>query len=133
MARSGVPAIGSVDELMELLHAHHAGPDAPGRDLGLRTAALLRRSHPYDKELQVAGLLHGLEGLPAAPGAEAAGALRALLGERVAGLLGGGAAAADAEVLHQAAQAGRAAGPDAGVVEDWRPVLELVAAGAYQL
>jgi hypothetical protein len=39
----------------------------------------------------------------------------------------------EAEALRQAAQAGRAAGLDAGVVEDWRPVLELVAAGAYQL
>ncbi|GAA0285147.1 hypothetical protein GCM10010302_24250 [Streptomyces polychromogenes] len=133
MARPGVPAIGSVDELMELLHARHAGPDAPGRDLGLRTAALLRRSHPYDKELQVAGLLHGLTEGPGLPGTEAAGALRALLGDRVAGLLAGGAGAADAEALHQAAQAGRAPGLDAGVVEDWRPVLELVAAGAYQL
>ncbi|MFD0374712.1 hypothetical protein [Streptomyces sp. NPDC127112] len=131
MAGSGVPVIGSVDELMELLHARHGGPRTPDRDLGLRTAALLRRSHPYDKELQVAGLVHGLGGLP---GAEAAEAVRALLGDRVARLLRGRTAAGeDAEALRQAADAGRTAGLDAGLVEDWRPVLELVAAGAYQL
>ncbi|MCF3178820.1 hypothetical protein IPZ70_02485 [Streptomyces polychromogenes] len=131
MAGSGVPVIGSVDELMELLHVRHGGPRAPDRDLGLRTAALLRRSHPYDKELQVAGLVHGLGGLP---GAEAAEAVRALLGDRVARLLRGRTAAGeDAEALRQAAEAGRTAGLDAGLVEDWRPVLELVAAGACQL
>ncbi|MFF2192053.1 hypothetical protein [Streptomyces sp. NPDC058157] len=143
MARSGMPSIGSVDELMELLHARRAGPDAPGRDLGLRTAALLRRSHPYDKELQVAGLIHGLihgpvrgpvHGPAGLPDTEAAEAVRPLLGDRVARLLRGPAAGGeDAEALHRAAEAGRAAGLDAGVVEDWRPVLELVAAGAYQL
>lgn len=139
MARSGVSSIGSVDELMELLHARQGGPDAAGPDLGLRTAALLRRSHPYDKELQVAGLVHGLLPGPAhgpaeLPGTEAAEAVRALLGDRVARLLRGPAASGeDAEALHRAAEAGRAAGLDAGVVEDWRPVLELVAAGAYRL
>ncbi|MFF4371652.1 hypothetical protein [Streptomyces sp. NPDC001594] len=135
MARSGVPSIGSVDELMELLRARQGGPDAPGTDLGLRTAALLRRSHPYDKELQVAGLVHGLAHGPAElAGTEAAEAVRGLLGDRVARLLRGPAAGGeDAEALHRAAEAGRAAGLDAGVVEDWRPVLELVAAGAYQL
>ncbi|GAA3256719.1 hypothetical protein Slala03_52820 [Streptomyces lavendulae subsp. lavendulae] len=147
MARSGVPAFGSVDELMDLLHAHHEAPDASDRDLGLQTAALLRRSHPFDKELQVAGLVHGLgrllsreacPGAPADPAERTAEAVRPLLGDRVARLLrppAPGAAGADpeAETLRQAARAGRAAGLDAGVVEDWRPVLELVAAGAYQL
>ncbi|MCX5380207.1 hypothetical protein [Streptomyces sp. NBC_00091] len=120
---------------MELLHAHHGGPGAPEYGHGLQTAALLRRSHPYDKELQVAGLVHGLGPLLSAGGHDAAEAVRPLLGDRVARLVrlhapaGGGDA--DAEALRQAAQAGRAAGLDAGVVEDWRPVLELVAAGAY--
>ncbi|MFF4643149.1 hypothetical protein [Streptomyces sp. NPDC001389] len=135
MAWSGVPAIGSVDELMELLRTRHGGPDTPDRDLGLRTAALLRRSHPHDKELQVAGLVQGLGGPAHAPGAGAAEAVGGLLGPRVARLLEGRTAGAgtDEEALHQAAQAGRGAGLDAGVVEDWRTVLELVAAGAYRL
>ncbi|MFJ9038947.1 HD domain-containing protein [Streptomyces sp. NPDC102406] len=38
--------------------------------------------------------------------------------------------AEDAVALRQAADAGKAAGLDAGVMEDWRPVLELVAAGS---
>ncbi|WSK67424.1 hypothetical protein OG295_03955 [Streptomyces sp. NBC_01276] len=144
MARSGVPAFGSVDELMDLLHAHHEAPDASDRDLGLQTAALLRRSHPFDKELQVAGLLHGLgrllppeggPGAPADPDGRTAEAVRPLLGDRVARLLRPPAPGAEpeAETLRQAARAGRAAGLEAGVMEDWRPVLELVAAGAYQL
>ncbi|WP_374103675.1 hypothetical protein [Streptomyces sp. ISL-86] len=44
------------------------------------------------------------------------------------------AADPDAEAavtLRQADDAGKVAGLDAGVMEDWRPVLELVAAGAY--
>lgn len=144
MARSGVPAFGSVDELMDLLHADHEASDAADRDLGLQTAALLRRSHPFDKELQVAGLVLGLGRLlaprcapegAAARAERAAEAVRPLLGDRVARLLRPHAPGVEpeAEALRQAAQAGRAAGLDAGVVEDWRPVLELVAAGAYQL
>lgn len=137
MAGTEVPAVvGSVEELMDVLRG------GPGVGHGLRAAALLRRSHPFDKELQVAGLLID----------QAAEAIRPLLGERVARLVrlqgpGGPAAAADpgadpyadpgddpdADSLSHAAEAGRAAGPDggAGVLEDWRPVLELVAAGAY--
>lgn len=144
MARSGVPAFGSVDELMDLLHADHEASDAADRGLGLQTAALLRRSHPFDKELQVAGLVLGLGRLLAPRGAaeaaaaraeRAAEAVRPLLGDRVARLLRPHAPGVEpeAEALRQAAQAGRAACLDAGVVEDWRPVLELVAAGAYQL
>ncbi|MFE2282900.1 hypothetical protein ACFXDJ_01790 [Streptomyces sp. NPDC059443] len=107
--------------------------DGPGGGHGLRTAALLRRSHPFDKELQVAGLLI----------AHPAEAIRPLLGERVARLvrlLVPGTPTPesdfDADALCHAAEAGRrATGPDAdadaGVLEDWRPVLELVAAGAY--
>lgn len=123
MAKSGVPAVvGSVGELMDLLRSGH------GDGHGMRAAALLRRSHPSDKELQVAGLLID----------QPAEVIRPLLGERVARLVrlhapGAPAHGADPDVdsLNQAAEAGRAAGLDAGVLEDWRPVLELVAAGAY--
>ncbi|MEV6617396.1 hypothetical protein AB0N31_26780 [Streptomyces sp. NPDC051051] len=58
----------------------------------------------------------------------------ALLGERVAWLVrrppwhGAAAADDDLAVLRQADEDGRAAGFDAGVLEDWRTVLELVAA-----
>ncbi|MER6983008.1 hypothetical protein [Streptomyces carpinensis] len=156
----------SVEELMDLLYACRgtAGPDRHGRrvdlhDHALRTAALLRRRRPADKELQVAGLVHGIGGLlaptaPAAtPGAQggdgagyvqaagaarAADAVRALLGERVARLVRQQAAAAegrradpvdeDALTLRQAREEARTDGPDAGVLEDWRTLLELVAA-----
>ncbi|MET8770019.1 hypothetical protein [Streptomyces sp. NPDC004658] len=125
----------SVEELMDLLHAgrpRHA----------LRTAALLRRSRPADKELQVAGLVRGI-GPVLCPGEEedrarsAAEAVRALLGERVFRLVRGDTvdpadpvdpADDDALRLRQAVEEGRTAGFDAGVLEDWRTVLELVAA-----
>ncbi|MEV6678183.1 HD domain-containing protein [Streptomyces erythrochromogenes] len=132
---------------MELLHA---GRD----DHALRTAALLRRSRPADKELQLAGLLHDI-GRMLRPGdgarhaVLAAEAVRPLLGERVARLVrlqapaaesggaggGGGAdrAAEDTEAaatLRQAYEAAGASGPDGGELEDWRPLLELVAAGS---
>ncbi|MFF9055191.1 hypothetical protein ACF09Z_29070 [Streptomyces erythrochromogenes] len=127
---------------MELLHA---GRD----DHALRTAALLRRSHPADKELQLAGLLQDI-GRMLRPGdgarhaVLAAEAVRPLLGERVARLVrlqapapaAGGAGGADrpgedaeaVATLRQAREAAGASGPDAGVLEDWRPLLELVAA-----
>nr|WP_145484157.1 MULTISPECIES: hypothetical protein [Streptomyces] len=120
----------SVEELMDLLHAgrtQHA----------LRTAALLRRGHPADKELQVAGLVQGIGPLPA-PGDEAdaahrlAAAVRPLLGERVFRLVRGDAGA-DGDVLRLAREEGRTAGSDAGVLEDWRTVLELVAARHHRL
>ncbi|MFD9083530.1 hypothetical protein [Streptomyces erythrochromogenes] len=129
---------------MELLHA---GRD----DHALRTAALLRRSHPADKELQLAGLLQDI-GRMLRPGdgarhaVLAAEAVRPLLGERVARLVrlqapapaDGGAGGADrpgedaeaVATLRQAREAAGASGPDAGVLEDWRPLLELVAAGS---
>ncbi|MBA9049648.1 MULTISPECIES: hypothetical protein [Streptomyces] len=116
----------SVEELMDLLHAgrpQHA----------LRTAALLRRGRPADKELQVAGLVQGIGPL-LAPGDEAdsgrraAAAVRPLLGERVCRLVRGDAGVADDDVLRLAREEGRTAGFDAGVLEDWRTVLELVAA-----
>ncbi|MEW2284095.1 hypothetical protein [Streptomyces sp. NPDC047841] len=118
----------SVEELMDLLHA--------GRPRqALRTAALLRRSRPADKELQVAGLVRGI-GPVLCPGDEAAGArgaaeaVRALLGERVSRLVRGDADPADDDALRlrQAGEESRTAGLDAGELEDWRTVLELVAA-----
>ncbi|WP_392960026.1 HD domain-containing protein [Streptomyces sp. LN245] len=102
----------SVEELMNLLHAcrdvhdipelTHSRPH-PGRgtpagdpvdlhDHALQTAALLRRGHPSDKELQVAGLVHDIghllrPGDYAGHADLAADAVRPLLGERVAGLV----------------------------------------------
>ncbi|MEV0182634.1 HD domain-containing protein [Streptomyces sp. NPDC050625] len=121
----------SVEELMDLLYAcrhQHA----------LRTAALLRRSRPADKELQVAGLVHGI-GRLLGPGDEsgqadrAADAVRPLLGERVSHLVRHhrgplGPADDDLQRLRQADEESRTAGFDAGVLEDWRTVLELVSA-----
>ncbi|MFG2292900.1 HD domain-containing protein [Streptomyces sp. NPDC048603] len=180
---------------MELLHACRGAWDTPDRsgdpvdlhDHGLQTAALLRRSHPADKELQVAGLVHDLGHL-LRPGDDAghaeagAAAVRPLLGARVARLVelhvpakrylatvepgralspqsaltmrtqGGPMSAAElrafvsdpeaeaAVILRQADDAGKVVGLDAGVMEDWREVLHLVAArararrhGTYQL
>ncbi|MFD7995795.1 hypothetical protein [Streptomyces mexicanus] len=163
-----------VEELMDLLYACRgaAGPEGRARGVdahthALRTAALVRRSRPADKELQVAALVQGLGPLlaPAAGAtgsertadtADEAGALRAadavrgLLGERVFRLVrqcaAGGAGRsgedatdtpgdADALLLRQAREEARAegAGPGPGVLEDWRTVLELVAAGACRL
>ncbi|MER5227005.1 hypothetical protein [Streptomyces flaveus] len=152
----------SVDELMDLLHAcrgawgtpdlRHSRPRPNGgslagsaldlHDHALQTAALLRRGHPSDKELQVAGLVHGI-GQLLHPGDEAghadhaADAVRSLLGERVARLVRLHAAPwddgpfdDDVLSLRQADEAGKVAGLNAGVLEDWRTVLELVAARA---
>ncbi|MET8857931.1 HD domain-containing protein [Streptomyces sp. NPDC004579] len=102
----------SVEELMDLLHAGRGVHDTPGlahsrlrpgagtpagdtvdlHDHALQTAALLRRGHPSDKELQVAGLVHDIGHL-LRPGDEAghaglaADAVRPLLGERVSGIV----------------------------------------------
>ncbi|MEU6597479.1 hypothetical protein [Streptomyces flaveolus] len=118
----------SVEELMDLLYAGRS-------QQALRTAALLRRSRPADKELQVAGLVRGIgpvlcPGDEAARARSAAEAVRALLGERVFRLVRGDADPADDDVLRlrQAREESRTAGFDAGVLEDWRTVLELVAA-----
>ncbi|MGW7102164.1 inositol oxygenase family protein [Streptomyces sp. NPDC054838] len=171
---------------MELLHACRGAWDTPDRsgdpvdlhDHGLQTAALLRRSHPSDKELQVAGLVHDLGNLlvpgdDAEHAGHAARAVRPLLGARVAQLVrlhvparrypattGPGRAlspqsaltlreqgglmdraevrafeadrdAAAAVILRQADDAGKVVGLDAGVMEDWRPVLQLAAAGQF--
>ncbi|GAA5029682.1 HD domain-containing protein [Streptomyces siamensis] len=173
----------SVEELMDLLHACRGAWDSPDRsgdpvdlhDHALQTAALLRRGHPSDKELQVAGLVHDIghllrPGDDAGHAGHAADAVRPLLGERVSRLVrlhvtakrylaatspgralspqsaltptrqGGpmtpreAAAfehdplAEDAVTLGQADDAGKVVGLDAGVMEDWRTVLELVAA-----
>ncbi|MFJ9348563.1 hypothetical protein [Streptomyces sp. NPDC101237] len=111
----------SVEELMDLLYACR-------HQRALRTAALLRRSRPADKELQVAGLVHGIEAPPGRSDGTA-DAVRHLLGERVYHLVSEDGAATEDDTLRlrQADEESRAAGFDAGVLEDWRTVLELVA------
>ncbi|WP_328752203.1 hypothetical protein OHT57_42050 [Streptomyces sp. NBC_00285] len=118
----------SIEELMDLLYAcrhQHA----------LRTAALLRRGRPADKELQVAGLVQGI-GQLLCPDDEVlrawrtAEAVRPLLGRRVHRLVRhhGPTTDDDLQRLRQAAEESRTTVFDAGVLEDWRGVLELVAA-----
>lgn len=157
-------------------HPDRSGDPVDLHDHALQTAALLRRGHPGDKELQLAGLVHDIghllrPGDDAGHADTAAAAVRGLLGERVARLVqlhvpakrylatsdparglspqsaltletqGGpmtpeeAAAFAhdpladDAVTLRQADDAGKVVGLDAGVMEDWRPVVELVAQG----
>jgi predicted HD phosphohydrolase len=146
----------SVEELMDLLYGCRGAAGTPDHrsrpvdlhDHALRTAALLRRRRPADKELQVAGLVHdighllrpgtgaGSSGRSAAAD-RAAAAVRGLLGERVFRLLRQQADAGedvmrdeDALALRQADEEAHTTGLDAGVLEDWRTVLELVAAQA---
>ncbi|WP_221357927.1 hypothetical protein [Streptomyces beigongshangae] len=154
----------SVEELMDLLYACRGvrGAACPGgapvdlHDHALQTAALLRRSRPADKELQVAGLVQAVGQLlgPSGPVGRArlaAGAVGPLLGERVARLVRLRVPAPDRGtvpddgraddhsddhaddhvmedvlLLRQADESARTAGLDAGVLEDWRTVLELV-------
>ncbi|MFF4585065.1 hypothetical protein [Streptomyces sp. NPDC001388] len=141
----------SVEELMDLLYACRGVRENPGgpargvdlHDHALQTAALLRRSRPADKELQLTGLVHPVGHLlsptdPARRAERAADAVRPLLGARVARLVGlhpwpGAPADDDLLRLRQADEDGRAAGVDAGVLEDWRTVLELVAARTSRL
>ncbi|MGW1610543.1 hypothetical protein ACWCQZ_14245 [Streptomyces sp. NPDC002285] len=136
----------SVEELMDLLYACRGTRDTPGLgsirvDLhqhALQTAALLRRARPADKELQVAGLVHAIGPLlgPADVTRHfdcAADAVRPLLGERVSRLVRNQCRAFDSTDddlvrLRQADEEGRSSEFDAGVLEDWRTVLELVAA-----
>ncbi|MFJ5775614.1 HD domain-containing protein [Streptomyces sp. NPDC093094] len=123
----------------------------------LQTAALLRRGRPADKELQIAGLVHDIghvlrpgtpHGSPELHGSRGtqgthehadlgADAVRPLLGERVSRLVrlhthprpaGPGPLADDALTLRQAHETARVPGLDAGVLEDWRTLLELLAA-----
>ncbi|MER6629061.1 hypothetical protein ABT301_12560 [Streptomyces sp. NPDC000987] len=124
----------SVEELMDLLYACRGDV----RRHALRTAALLRRGRPADKELQLAGLLTAVAPLPWPGDASAradrvADAVRSLLGERVARLVrgrNGPEAGWDDDLLRlrQAEEEAHGAVFDAGVLEDWRTVLELVAA-----
>ncbi|MFG3322747.1 hypothetical protein ACGF3J_32305 [Streptomyces sp. NPDC048171] len=133
----------SVEELMDLLYAcrgersgEYGGETVDLHGHALRTAALLRRRRPADKELQVAGLVAPVGRLlwPGAPAVRTADAVRPLLGARVARLLRraahpeGWAHDDDPTGLRQAAEEARTAVFDAGVLEDWRTVLELTAA-----
>ncbi|MFI7407634.1 hypothetical protein ACIBU0_02975 [Streptomyces sp. NPDC049627] len=136
----------SVEELMDLLYACRGTRDTPGLasarvDLhqhALQTAALLRRVRPADKELQVAGLVHAIGPLLSPADAHrhsdcAADAVRPLLGERVSRLVRDRCRSPESTDddllrLRQADEEGRSAEFDAGVLEDWRAVLELVAA-----
>jgi predicted HD phosphohydrolase len=164
----------SGEELMNLLYACRGAWDTPDRsgdpvdlhDHALQTAALLRRSRPADKELQVAGLVHDIghllqPGDDAGHADHAADAVRALLGERVAHLVllhvpakrylattspgrdlsaqsavtlrtqGGPMSPAEAAAFERdplADDAAKVVGLDAGVLEDWRTVLGIVAA-----
>ena len=88
----------SVDEILDYVAAgaHHTlSPSLAVTQLdhALQTAALLAQRHPDDTELAVAGLVHDIGHL--LPGgrdethaADAAAAVRAALGERVAGIVG---------------------------------------------
>ncbi|WP_433598073.1 HD domain-containing protein [Nocardia sp. CA-135953] len=92
--------ITTIDELLNLLAGCADVWDTPDRsgdpvdilDHDLQCAELLRRSHPDDEELQLAGLLHDI-GHKLVPGDDAdhgkhgADAIRALLGDRVARLV----------------------------------------------
>ncbi|MGW8066113.1 hypothetical protein ACVV2G_28520 [Streptomyces ziwulingensis] len=134
----------SVDELMDLLYACRGEGAVAERGSGavdlhghaLRTAALLRRRRPADKELQVAGLVAPVGRLlwPGNPVGRTAEAVRPLLGARVARLLrrdahpDAWAHDDDLVSLRQAAEEARTSLFDAGVLEDWRTVLELTAA-----
>ncbi|AQS66244.1 hypothetical protein [Streptomyces pactum] len=134
----------SVEELMDLLYACRGERSAAERGGGpvdlhghaLRTAALLRRRRPADKELQVAGLVSPVGRLlwPGNPAVRTADAVRPLLGARVARLLlrhshpEAWAHDDDLVSLRQADEEARTTAFDAGVLEDWRTVLELTAA-----
>jgi predicted HD phosphohydrolase len=87
----------SVDEIVAVVAAGEARPLSPDQtvtqlDHALQTGAILRRDHPDDIELAVAGLVHDIgQLLPEARdethAVEGAAAVRAALGERVAGIV----------------------------------------------
>jgi predicted HD phosphohydrolase len=87
----------SVDEIVAVLAGGESRPLSPGQSVtqlehALQTAAILRRAVPDDAELAVAGLVHDLgQLLPEARdethAAAGAAAVRAVLGERVAGIV----------------------------------------------
>ncbi len=91
------PAALHVDEIVAVLASGAERPLGPGVPVtqlehALQTAAALRRDEPDDPELAVAGLVHDLgQLLPGARdethAAEGAAAVRAALGERVAGIV----------------------------------------------
>lgn len=93
---SGTSAL-SLDEIVAVLASGGERPLSPGQPVtqlehALQTAAILRRDEPDDIELAVAGLVHDLgQLLPAARdeshALEGATAVRAALGERVAGIV----------------------------------------------
>ncbi|GAA3997081.1 hypothetical protein GCM10022384_50270 [Streptomyces marokkonensis] len=134
----------SVEELMDLLYAcrgersaaEHGSGSADLHGHALRTAALLRRRRPADKELQVAGLVSPVGRLlwPGSHAGRTADVVRPLLGSRVARLLrrhahpDAWAHDDDLVSLRQADEEARTTVFDAGVLEDWRTVLELTAA-----
>ncbi|MCX4094312.1 HD domain-containing protein [Nocardia sp. alder85J] len=95
-----VSPLRSVDELMGLLADCADAWDAPDRsgdpvdllDHDRQCAELLRRDHPGDEQLQIAGLVHDIghllvPGDDAGHGRHGADAVRGLLGERVARLV----------------------------------------------
>ncbi len=135
----------SVEELMDLLYAcrgeraaaeHGSWPgDLHGH--ALRTAALLRRRRPADKEApgRRSGVARGPAAVPRQSGRPdrrrgAAAARRArrppAAPARPPGRLG--SRRDDLVSLRQADEEARTAVFDAGVLEDWRTVLELTAA-----
>jgi predicted HD phosphohydrolase len=90
------PGLG-IDEIVQLLAGAvarplHAGTPVSQLDHALQTAALLQHRYPDDPELTAAGLVHDIGHLlpkvgDAAHASAGAGAVRAALGDRVAGLV----------------------------------------------
>jgi predicted HD phosphohydrolase len=86
-----------VDEIVEILSAGRRRLLGPGvevsqLDHALQTAAVLAGEHPDDVELAVAGLVHDIghlvpDGTDETHAEDAAGAVGAALGERVAGIV----------------------------------------------
>jgi predicted HD phosphohydrolase len=87
----------SVDEIVEVLSSGRDRPLGPGVDVSqldhaLQTASVLACQHPDDVELAAAGLVHDIGhlvqgGTDETHAEDAAGAVEAALGERVAGIV----------------------------------------------